>query len=243
MSMVDRWLATTGPDAPRATDEELDAAQTDLGVVFPSDYREMMRRANGGEAEFGSSWIRVWPVGHLAEANAEYQVKAIAPGFIFFGTDGGGEAYAWDFRPNRRSQYVVIPFIVPEPEAAVGCGDSIEEFLATLHRGIPFEPGLDPEDKTRPSIHRTPRQGRAHQLSLGLAGLFVGAMVWPLMTWAQQFDKRSPIPPAVVLAAWLLTSLVLLIGREYRALGIGLSVGGIVTVGGLLLAARCLITC
>jgi len=47
--------------------------------------------------------------------------------------------YAWDLRPGRHSRYVVVPFIVPEDEAVVPCGDTLEEFLSILHDGISFE--------------------------------------------------------------------------------------------------------
>ena len=74
----------------------------------------------------------------LCERNPGLEIPGYAAGFTFFGTNGGGEAYAWDWRPERRSRYVVIPFIVPDPDVAVPCGDTLEEFLAVLHGGIPF---------------------------------------------------------------------------------------------------------
>jgi len=139
VSMVDQWVtANSGAATPGAIDKALDLAAAELGIQLPSDYRSMMRRVNGGEAEFGQSWIVMWRVQDLVERNASYKVPEFAPGFTFFGSNGAGEAYGWDFRPTRQAQYVVIPFITPEPDAAVPCGDSLEEFLATLRRGIPF---------------------------------------------------------------------------------------------------------
>jgi hypothetical protein len=137
MSMIEEWIqgssraTTTG-----AADEALDAAAAKLGIDLPSDYRAMMRTANGGDAEFGKSWIVMWHVEDLAEN----QVNEFAPGFTFFGSNGAGEAYAWDWRPTRKALYVVIPFDTIQPDAtAVPCGDSLEEFFGTLHRGIPFD--------------------------------------------------------------------------------------------------------
>ena len=138
--MVERWHAVSRePDLAGATDAELDAAEAALEMEFPGDYRTMMREANGGEAEFGNSWVRIWSVERLVEANTYYRTNEFAPGLVFFGTDGGGEAYAWDLRPNRRAMYIVIPFIVPEDAAIVPCGDTLEEFLATLFGGVPFD--------------------------------------------------------------------------------------------------------
>jgi hypothetical protein len=73
-----------------------------------------------------------------AESNADYKVAEFAPGFAVFGSNGGGEPYAWDLRESRRSNYVVIPFIFDQ-EVAVPVGDTFEEFLSILHGGSPFE--------------------------------------------------------------------------------------------------------
>ena len=138
MSRVDEWLSVIGDRSSGATDDQIKAASHDLQVELPADYRDAMRAVNGGEAEFGESWVRLWPVDELAEQNAGYEVQKFAPGFTYFGTNGGGEAYAWDWRPERKSRYVVIPMIDPNPAVAVPCGETFEEFLSILHGGIPF---------------------------------------------------------------------------------------------------------
>ena len=61
-----------------------------------------------------------------------WRVAEFAPGFALFGGNGAGEAYAWDLRDSRRSNYVVIPFIF-EPAAAVPVGNTFEEFLWILY--------------------------------------------------------------------------------------------------------------
>ena len=56
--MTERWITTAAAEGSRgATDEELDAAATALGIQLPEDYRAVMRSANGGDSEFGESWI------------------------------------------------------------------------------------------------------------------------------------------------------------------------------------------
>ena len=137
--MVEQWLkAIDEPGSVGATDGQLDAAEKALGIELPDDYCAMMQRVNGGEAELGESYVRFWPVEELAEMNEGYRVGEFRPGLTYFGTNGGGEAFALDWRPNRRAQYVVIPFISLGDEGMIPCGDSLEDFLATLHRGIPF---------------------------------------------------------------------------------------------------------
>ena len=133
------WVAAVSAAELRgATNDELDEAATRLAVALPEDYRALMRRVDGGESDFGASWVSLTPAVQLAEVNDDCQVAELAPGFTYFGSNGAGEAYAWDWREARRSLYVVIPFISPAPAAAVPCGDTLEEFLATLYRGIPF---------------------------------------------------------------------------------------------------------
>ena len=106
--MTERWLALVAdPEAAGATDELLASAAAQLDVNLPGDYMAVMKQTNGGQTEFGDSWIRLWRVEDLV---------GYAAGFTFFGSDGGGEAYAWDFRTGYKPRYVVIPFIVPDPE-------------------------------------------------------------------------------------------------------------------------------
>lgn len=139
MTMTEQWLAAVGrAGAGGASDEALDAAASQLDIDLPTDYRAAMRLVNGGESEFGESWVVLWKVEDLAETNAGYQVRDFAPGFTLLGSNGAGEAYAWDWRNRDRMRYVVIPFIF-EAEAAIPCGESFEEFLTTLHAGIRFD--------------------------------------------------------------------------------------------------------
>ena len=137
--MTERLLAVIGTDDSQgATEQELDAAAAALGIELPEDYRAVMRRINGGECDFGESWIVLQSLEAAVERNATFKDAGFPP-FIFFGSDGGGMGYAWDLRPGRHSRYVVVPFIVPEDVAVVPCGDTLEEFLSILHDGISFE--------------------------------------------------------------------------------------------------------
>jgi cell wall assembly regulator SMI1 len=130
--------AIASADSQGATEQELDAAAAALGIELPEDYRAVMRRINGGECEFGESWIVLDSLEAAIDRNATFKEAGFPP-FIFFGSYGGGEGYAWDLRPEAHSRYVVVPFIVPEDEAVIPCGETLEEFLAVLHGGIPVE--------------------------------------------------------------------------------------------------------
>jgi hypothetical protein len=46
----------------------------------------------------------------LLELNKDYQVDEYAPGLFFFGSNGGGEAFAFDLRTAARP-VVAVPFV------------------------------------------------------------------------------------------------------------------------------------
>jgi hypothetical protein len=138
--MVEQWIAAiANQNTTAATDSELDEAAAVLGVQLPEDYRAVMRHANGGESQFGKSWILIDPLDAVLDRNTILREGGFPIGFTFFGSDGGNDGYAWDTRPERKSLYVAVPFIVPDPDLVIPCGDTFEEFLAALHRGIGFD--------------------------------------------------------------------------------------------------------
>jgi SMI1 / KNR4 family (SUKH-1) len=136
MSLTDKWLALAGRDG--ASEEQLARAERELGVQFPDDYRSVMLRCDGGDADFGESWVALWSACDLPERNRSLKIAQFATGFTYFGSDRAGEGYAWDWRVTRHARYVVLPFISPDPDAAIPSGNTFEEFLAVLHSGIPF---------------------------------------------------------------------------------------------------------
>jgi len=134
--MAERWVAAVaGDDSSGATDADLDAAAGDLGVELPEDYRALMRRVNGGDTEFGKSWLVLHAVEELVDSNSTFRDAGAHLGFVFFGGDGGGDGYAWDSRPSRRSRYVAIDYVVSDPDAAIPCGETVEEFLIAVYSG------------------------------------------------------------------------------------------------------------
>ena len=90
--------------------EDLDAAENSLGIVFPAEYRRFMLKTNGAEGSIGkSNYLVIWPVEEIVELNEEYGVAEFTPGLIYFGSDGGGMAYAFDVR-EEVTRFVRFPF-------------------------------------------------------------------------------------------------------------------------------------
>ena len=76
----------------------------------------------GERADF-AVWFELWPVDEMDQWNKDYEVHKYAPGFYGFGTDGGGEMYA--FGPDEK--VYALPFIGMEPKVATLLADSWTE--------------------------------------------------------------------------------------------------------------------
>lgn len=73
----------------------------------------------------------LWRVTELEQFNREYEVQEYAPGLLLFGSNGGGEAFAFDLRtPVRR--VVSLPFVGMDLKIATLLGTSFDSFLEHL---------------------------------------------------------------------------------------------------------------
>jgi hypothetical protein len=96
----------------------LERARTGL----PSAYLAFLRSGGGGEGDLGiePGWIQFWPAEQVVDLNRGYQVELNLPGFFGFGSNGGGEMFAFDMRRGGDPQVVMVPFIaMTESEARV----------------------------------------------------------------------------------------------------------------------------
>lgn len=106
-------------------------AETKLHWALPVEYRAFLLKANGGEGFVGDNYLILWGVEELAQFNQEYQVEEYAPGLILFGSDGGGEGFAFDTRLNP-PVIVQIPFIGMELKYAKPIASGFDLFVASL---------------------------------------------------------------------------------------------------------------
>jgi SMI1 / KNR4 family (SUKH-1) len=87
--------AATG--APSGT---IQSVSERLATVFPTDYVAFMSESNGGEGEVGSrGYLQLWPIETLVEQNEACNTAEFFPGFIFLGSDGGGEGLGGHPKP------------------------------------------------------------------------------------------------------------------------------------------------
>lgn len=108
-------------------------SEAKLGIKFPDQYKEFMLESNGSEGNVGtSSYLVIWPIEIIVQLNEEYAVNEFTLGLVYFGSDGGGMAYAFDNRVKETS-IVEIPFESIDIEDAKICGNTFIEFLQNLY--------------------------------------------------------------------------------------------------------------
>ena len=74
--------------------------------------------------------MALWPIQEVAKWNEEYHVPEDAPGFLCFGSNGGGELLAFD---DAGAVYC-LPAIGMEPTAATRVADSWADFERHIER-------------------------------------------------------------------------------------------------------------
>jgi SMI1 / KNR4 family (SUKH-1) len=111
----------------------IDRCQAHLDFLLPADYIQFLHLGDGGEGFVGESYLVLWHAEELVEMNSSYQVAEAAPGLFLFGSNGGGEAYAFDTR-SVVAKIVSVPFVVMELSAVLEIVPDFETFLKTLSR-------------------------------------------------------------------------------------------------------------
>lgn len=107
--------------------------QSDLKFKLPVDYERFLAQMNGGEGFIGSNYLRAWPVEDLIQCNKDYLVDEAAPELFLFGSNGGGEAFAFDTRSSP-PPIVAVPFIVISLEDAKEIAPNFDAFLQHLYQ-------------------------------------------------------------------------------------------------------------
>lgn len=108
------------------------AVEAELNISFPQQYWDFMLTTNGAEGPLGeNAYLTIWPMEEIVSLNAEYGVSKFTPGLLYFGSDGGGTAYAFDFR-DEIPVIVGFPFDSIEIEDAEKIADTFEEFISAL---------------------------------------------------------------------------------------------------------------
>lgn len=113
---------------------EIEQFELQFGFALPNDYRDFLRASNGGEGFIGpNAYVILRMIGDLSEMNNAYQVAEYAPGLFLFGSDGGGDAYAFHSRTSAMP-IVSVPFVGMELSVARVIAPTFSAFLNVLSK-------------------------------------------------------------------------------------------------------------
>jgi hypothetical protein len=93
------------------------------------EYHRAGGRLEGDLGDGMPGWFQLWPISEIEELNVAYEVQQNVPGYVAFGSNGGGEMLAL----SPAGQVVAIPFIGMEVEDAIVVADSWEAFESRLN--------------------------------------------------------------------------------------------------------------
>jgi hypothetical protein len=130
--MSDGQLFAKFDARPPADSAAIARCQAQLNFRLPTDYVRFLQQMNGGAGFIGDHYLIAWPVEELVQNNDDYKAQERVPGLFLFGSNGGGEAFAFDTR--RASPTVVaVPFIVLCLQDAIEIAPTFAGFLQHLY--------------------------------------------------------------------------------------------------------------
>jgi hypothetical protein len=88
---------------------------------------------DGGEGFVGRHYLMAWRIESLLEWNRDYMVEETAPELLLFGSNGGGEGFAFDSR-GLLPLVVAVPFITMNLNDAITLAPTFDSFLQHLYR-------------------------------------------------------------------------------------------------------------
>ena|SRR2546426_6280586 len=75
-------------------------------------------------------WFQLWQPAEVEQLNRDYHIPEFAPGFLGFGSSGGGELLAFD----SAGRIVMLPMVGMSPGEARPVADSWSEFVERIER-------------------------------------------------------------------------------------------------------------
>jgi len=126
-----KLFASFNGNAPAST-AAISQFEKETGICLPEAYKQFLQHADGGEGFIGQgAYIILWRVEELLEMNNAYQVSEYAHGLLIFGSDGGGEAFAFDMRSDLKP-IVSVPFVGMDLRLARSLAPTFDRFLNQL---------------------------------------------------------------------------------------------------------------
>ena len=111
----------------------VETVESKLGITFPGEYKDFILEHNGAEGAIGeNAYLVIWSMDDIAMLNEEYGVSDFTPELVYFGSDGGEMAYAFDKRKSPCS-IVEFPFEALDVSEDYLISDSFNGFLKALY--------------------------------------------------------------------------------------------------------------
>ncbi|AGF55940.1 hypothetical protein B0P06_005804 [Clostridium saccharoperbutylacetonicum] len=124
------------------TNEKIDITrilevEKELKVKFPADYVDFMEKFNGGEGSVGKEYLIMYKINEIIEVNDDCEVSEYVPGIILFGSNGGGEYFAFDYRESE-IKYIIIPSMLDYDDIIIQ-SVTLKGLFKRLYNGMIFE--------------------------------------------------------------------------------------------------------
>ncbi len=107
-------------------EETIKNIEETFDVKLPQDYIEYMKNTNGYTGMIKEEYYDIWGLEDIVSGNNDYHVQEFFPNLIYFGSNGGDEALAFD-KSNNMS-IVLVPFIGTEEDKIV-IADNFNNFI------------------------------------------------------------------------------------------------------------------
>lgn len=123
-------LKTNGPTSL----EKIKVVEQKLNIKFPKDYINFMLKYNGGSGVINNNYIIIYKIDDC------YKNEEIFPNLIYFGSDGGGEAYAFD--QNDNMSIIKVPFICDDVDKCKTIIGNFNDLLEVLKKSNDLDKNL-----------------------------------------------------------------------------------------------------
>ena len=117
-----------------ATESTIEAAENRLSQRLPDDYRTFLKSKNGLEKWYGDVYLSLYTIDQVVELNEIHGHLAHQPELIHIGSDGGGEAIAFDFRLDPPT-VILVNLVSTDWSEAILQAESFTEFMNRRKRG------------------------------------------------------------------------------------------------------------
>lgn len=118
---------------PGAAQDLIDCLRSTTPVELPSGYYELLRFSNGGEGPLAVQpfYFQLDPAEYMLETIRNGTHEEFFPGFLMFGSNGGGEFVAFDLRGSSPWPVVYID-MVAGPESVELVAPDFDGFVELI---------------------------------------------------------------------------------------------------------------